>query len=157
MTNKIKYAGFWRRLSASLVDMLITTPVLISIFYLFGLEKYMMIPLEHDAYSLIENQKTSFNRNIIDTISIIITASYSIIFISSKYKATPGKMLFGVYIVDIDGNKLSGKRATARFFASILSLLLFAVGLIMIAFTKEKTALHDVICKTRVVKKNPNN
>ncbi len=153
MTKKLNYAGFWRRLSASLIDILITTPILISIVYLFGLDKYLTIEINEELYSYVENQKASINRTIIDIISIVIAAFYSILFISSKKMATPGKMLFNVYVVDLKGQKLTALRATARFFASLLSAISFGIGLIMIAFTKEKTAFHDIICSTRVVKK----
>jgi uncharacterized RDD family membrane protein YckC len=149
----LNYAGFWRRLSASLLDILVTVPILISIIYLFGLEKFLAFEIDENFYTYIENQKSSANRVIIDIISTVIAALYSIYFISSKKMATPGKMLFGIYVVDTSGNKLSCARATARFFASILSALLLGIGLIMIAFTKEKTSLHDLICSTRVIKK----
>ena len=149
--KKLNHAGFWRRISATLVDILITTPILISLLYLFGFEKYLLLEINDNLYSYVENQKALIVRHIIDAISTIIIALYSVLFITSKKMATPGKMLFGIHVVDINGKKLTKKRAAARFFASILSALLLGIGLIMIAFTKEKTALHDLICKTRVV------
>ena len=39
----------------------------------------------------------------------------------------------------------------ARFWALLLSGLVLAIGYLMVAFTQEKTGLHDLICNTRVV------
>jgi uncharacterized RDD family membrane protein YckC len=150
--KNVHFAGFWRRLSASLFDMLITAPILISLIYLFGLDKYIMIQLDETSSSFLENRTADIVNRIIDLISITIAAFYSVIFISSKKKATVGKMLFGICVVDVKGRKLTKLKAFARFFTSIISVLFFGIGVLMIPFTKEKTAFHDLICKTRVIK-----
>ena len=149
--NKLHYSGFWRRLSASLVDILITMLVLTSLMYLLGLDKYLAVELDDNIYSLVENKQANINRVIIDIVSIIIVSAYYIYFVASKRKATIGKMLFGICVVDIHGKKLTKMRALARFLASAtLVSLTFGIALIMVVFTKEKTALYVLDSSTLV-------
>ncbi len=153
--NKLHYSGFWRRLSASLIDILITMPIIISLSFLFGLDKYITVELGDGVSTLVESQKAVIFRSIIDIISVVIAAFYSVVFVASKKKATIGKIIFGICVVDSNGNQLTRTRALVRFLSSIiLTTLTLGLGLIMIAFTKEKTALYDLACKTRVIKKD---
>jgi uncharacterized RDD family membrane protein YckC len=157
MTNKLNYAGFWRRLSASLIDVLISLPILISIIYLFGLEKYLEITIDDNFNSYAKNQYFILNRLLIDLISITVVATYSILSISSTKQATIGKRIFNIYVTDINGAKLTRLKATKRFFASIfLTTTTLGIGLLIIAFTKEKTALYDILCATRVIRRTNN-
>ncbi|MBS3800254.1 MAG: RDD family protein, partial [Thioalkalivibrio sp.] len=63
------------------------------------------------------------------------------------------KRLFGLRVVDFDGERISFARATGRHFASILSGLTLGIGYIMVAFTRRRQALHDLIAQTLVVRK----
>jgi uncharacterized RDD family membrane protein YckC len=72
---------------------------------------------------------------------------------SSSKQATLGKLAVGIKVTDANGNRLSFWRATGRFFAKILSGLALGIGYLMIAFTKNKQGLHDMIAGTIVVKK----
>jgi len=155
--DKFRYSGFWRRLSASLVDILITMPVLIALMYLLGLDRYTAVQLDDNLYSLVENKQANINRTTIDIVSLIVVSIYYIAFIASARKATLGKMLFGICVVDTKGHQLTKLRAFARFMAStILVPLTLGIAVIMVAFTKEKTALYDLVCDTRVIRKNYN-
>ncbi len=69
-----------------------------------------------------------------------------------RWQATLGKKLLGMKVVDYAGNRISFGRATGRYFAGFLSVLLLFIGLIMVAFTKRKQALHDKLASTLVVK-----
>ena len=149
-SDKLVYAGFRIRTLATLIDMVITAPFFIAIIYLLGQNEYTLIRIDDDFYSQLENINVSASNRISDIISWVISISYSVFFISSKKQATIGKRVCEIYVATKDGHKLGKLRALARFFASILSVLLLGIGFIMIAFTKEKTALHDLICGTRV-------
>lgn len=153
MKTQLNYAGFWRRTSASLLDMIITLPILISLVHIFGLDKHSLIQLDENIYSVLDNKKSLWIERVVDILSFVIFSIYSVFFVSSKRKATIGKIAFGIYVTDINGNKISKMRALARLLVSVPSVLT-GVGVLMIAFTKEKTALHDMICSTRVIKKD---
>jgi uncharacterized RDD family membrane protein YckC len=71
---------------------------------------------------------------------------------SSNFQATPGKMIMGLKVTDLDGGALSFSRATARYFSKILSGLPLYAGYVMILFTVRNQGLHDKIAKTQVVR-----
>lgn len=147
---KLVYAGFRIRTLATLIDMVVTAPFFIAVIYLLGQNDYTLIQIDDDFYSKLETINVSASNRISDIISWTISIGYSVFFISSKKQATIGKRICEIYVATKDGHKLTKLRACARFFASILSVLTFGIGVIMIAFTHEKTALHDLICGTRV-------
>jgi hypothetical protein len=146
--NQEIYAGFVVRLVATVIDMIITAPIIWAALHIIGFDM-SHLPTIEQVMSGVQVKETSETR-MADFTSWIISITYSIHFITSKQQATPGKRIMNIYIATKDGKKLSVNRCFARFFASILSGLLFGIGFLMIAFTKEKTALHDLICKTRV-------
>ena len=69
--------------------------------------------------------------------------------------ATPGKRLLGLSIERPDGSRIGPGRAIARYFATLLSLALLGVGFIMAGLREDKRALHDLICDTVVVQREP--
>jgi len=153
------YAGFVVRLVATIIDTLITLPMIWAMFYVIGLDfsampttDQMLDQILSDAKPIVENT----TQKIADFISWVVMIFYSVYFLTSEKQATPGKRIMNIYVGTIDGQKLSVNRCFARFFASILSGLLFGAGFLIILWTKEKTALHDVICDTRVYYTNSN-
>ena len=70
---------------------------------------------------------------------------------SSSYQATLGKMIFGMKVTDLNGNRISFERATGRHFAKILSSIL-GIGYIMVGFTERKQGLHDLLAGTLVLR-----
>jgi len=85
--------------------------------------------------------------------ALVLWLVYSVLMESSPMQATLGKRLVGLKVTDYDGNRISLARATVRFVFKPLSLLVFGIGYLMIAFTKKQQALHDMIAKTLVVKR----
>jgi len=79
-----------------------------------------------------------------------LPAAFEIFFIG-KYGATPGKMLMKIKVVAPDGDRIGYGRATGRYFAKMLSGLILYIGFLMAFWDDEKRALHDRICKTRVI------
>jgi uncharacterized RDD family membrane protein YckC len=72
---------------------------------------------------------------------------------SSSYQATLGKMIFGMKVTDLNGNRISFERATGRHFAKWLSAMIFCIGYIMVGFTERKQGLHDLLAGTLVLRK----
>jgi len=72
---------------------------------------------------------------------------------SSSRQATLGKMAVGIIVTDLEGNKISFGRATARHWAKVISGLTLFIGYIMTGFTAKKQALHDMIAECLVVVK----
>ena len=78
---------------------------------------------------------------------------YASLMESSTLQATLGKLFFGIQVTDTLGERISLLRATGRHFAKYLSMCIFAVGFLMVAFTRRKQALHDMVAECLVVRK----
>ena len=81
--------------------------------------------------------------------SSLIGAAYSIVF-HWLWGQTLGKMALQIRVVSVDGAPLSFGQAVGRYFATILSALIFGIGFIMAGVRSDKRALHDLLAGTRV-------
>jgi uncharacterized RDD family membrane protein YckC len=72
---------------------------------------------------------------------------------SSKYQATLGKMVLGIVVTDMNGQRISFGRAVGRNLAKIVSQIILCIGYLMIAFTQKKQGLHDIMANCLVVAK----
>jgi uncharacterized RDD family membrane protein YckC len=73
---------------------------------------------------------------------------------SSPSQATIGKRTMGIYVTDLQGQRLSFGRASGRFFSKLITNMIpFWIGWIMAAFTERKQALHDMIAGTLVLRR----
>lgn len=147
-----KYAGFWLRFAAYVIDYIVVD-LLMLVPYLIG-----SLILEYvDAYYYDITDETSL---ILIAIAFVILGIGSLMALlyypilhSSKWQATLGKMAVGIKVVDIYGNRISFLRAFGRYFATIISTVILFIGYIMAGFTEKKQTLHDIIAGTLVVKK----
>lgn len=73
---------------------------------------------------------------------------------SSKWQATLGKKALGLAVTDLKYNRISFLRATYRHLMKIVSIFTAFIGFIMAGFTEKRQALHDIIAKTLVVRKD---
>ena len=128
----MKYAGFWIRLGALVIDCIIIVPLNNYILSYIGDGSILRI--------LVPN---------------LIWWVYTAGLISSSLQATLGKKILGLKVVDLNGNRISFGKATGRFLASILSGLILGIGYLMVAFNPKKQGLHDQIAGTYVVKNTP--
>jgi len=131
----IEYAGFWRRVAASFLDNAVTT------FVGLGLGIVVVI-FNIPIQQIISN-----------FVPLLIFWLYFSLMESSDGQATIGKRILGIKVTGTGGNKISFLRATGRTFAKFLSVITLGIGFLMIAFTKKKQGLHDMISETIVVKR----
>jgi DNA polymerase-3 subunit epsilon len=136
ISNKVEYAGFWLRLGAGIIDLIIANMIGAIIFLLF-------LGVPNDAKS----SEASAN-----AMGMLCGWLYYALMESSSSCATVGKLLFGIKVTDEHGNKIGFGKATGRFFGKFLSLLILYIGFLMIGFTKRKQGLHDQLARTLVVK-----
>ena len=71
---------------------------------------------------------------------------------TGKNQATLGKMVVGIKVTDLSGNRVTFGRATGRYFGKILSALTVFVGFMMAGWTTKRQALHDIMADTLVVR-----
>ncbi len=137
--ENVVYAGFWRRVMASLVDFIVW--LFISVIFVVAL------------YALTGSGLRAANSLPANLFTFIASWLYSAIMESSDKQATLGKMAIGIVVTDLEGNKISFGKATGRYFAKILSTLILLIGYMMAGFTQKKQALHDMMAGTLVVVK----
>ncbi|MBA2871570.1 putative RDD family membrane protein YckC [Anoxybacillus calidus] len=135
--QKTKYAGFWLRLGAYILDSIILFPVGFVLGFVFGL-----LEPEDGTIGVI-----------LQFLIFVVTWLYFALMESSSIQGTLGKKIVGIQVTDTDGNKISFLRATGRHFSKILSSLILLIGYIMAGFTSKKQALHDMIAGCYVVRK----
>ena len=145
------YSGFFRRLLAFMLDMLLVS---IPSILLFG--SMLTLQLENADVNPTDAQIALLGITVLTAqlVSVLIAWLYYALLESGKYQATLGKRLLGIKVVGKNGQRISFARATGRFFAKALSYLTLYIGFIMAGFTSQKRALHDLVAETYVVKKS---
>jgi len=141
-----EFAGFWIRLAAFALDY---------VFYVLAAFVFVNATLLIATifFTLEEIQDFVFERPLVgDAAGILIMLLYQGVFVAGRWQATPGKRLLGLHIVRTDGERVTSAWAALRFLCYFLSLLPFGAGFAMIFFSRERCALHDIICRTRVVR-----
>ena len=148
-TTKIslRYAGFWRRFTAILID---------GVIYLT-----LAIPM-------------SYSPSYLSPFLSLLVMVYIVIFESSPLKATVGKLIMGIALTDLDGNQISLARSIARYLTWMFPLFLCAIamlntyntslsiglwGVVIVILTisffksKKKQCLHDYFTKCVVIRR----
>lgn len=136
--DSLHYAGFWIRFVAKFIDGLVLLAFNMAVGLVFVLAAGVSNESMADSASL-------------QLVFQCIGLAYATFFIG-RFGATPGKMACGLKVVSPDGGAIGYGRALARQLAEYLSALILMIGYIMAAFDSEKRALHDRICRTRVVR-----
>jgi uncharacterized RDD family membrane protein YckC len=149
----IRYAGFWIRFVARVIDGLlvgiVSSIILIPLTFL-GIGGASLVNTRDPATALAALPALMGVIGISFIVRIGLFAAYEIYFVSSR-GATPGKMALGLKIIRADGGPVPVGLATGRFFAQFLSAFILYIGYIMAGFDPEKRALHDRLCETRVI------
>lgn len=145
------YAGFWRRFVAYMIDNLILSIPSVIIAMLFGIGAVLSSGFDEDLITPSAIFALVLTAIWIGVLIYVIQIIYYAAFESSKYQATPGKLALGVIVTDMDGGPISFGRALGRNVGKLLSGLLLNIGYIMVAFTRQKQALHDMLADCLVV------
>lgn len=134
MNEEVKYAGFWARTGATIIDTL-----------------WMAVALGLLLFMTVGNaQEPSMAAVLIQTVIpfIVVMAFWSL------KQATPGKMLFGMRIVDAETlEKVPTIRLVVRYIAYIISSIPLGLGFIWVGFDKRKQGWHDKIAGTVIVRR----
>lgn len=156
--KNIKYAGFLIRVIASIVDtVVLALPIAIVIYVLsdgswFNFSQYqqnMQMAMGGNLHALDKQPETSFTWELIFEISVLIV---TILFWKRWRGATPGKKFVHIKIVDAKSfQDIDNKQSLTRSLGYIPSTLLFGLGFLLIAFRKDKRALHDLLANTAVI------
>lgn len=133
----IEYAGFWRRVAASLIDTILMIIVL----------ALLAVPLGLMGMPIMQGHSGSFF--ITDIIPMVIVVLFWL-----KFGATPGKQLLDCKIVDArTGRPLRLGQSILRYLGYILSTIPLFLGFFWIGWSRRKQGFHDYIAKTVVIHK----
>lgn len=152
MMGQLKPAGFWIRVLAAIIDGILAVVLtwIISIL----INDNTSNQLQH-SYNQAPGEWSASFEYMASTSEVIANLIYGIIFViiftATQYKGSPGKLICRIQVVNPDMSKIGIGKSIGRYFSYILSGMIFMVGFMMAGWTKEKRALHDMICNTRVV------
>ena len=140
----MEYAGFWRRSVAMSIDGI-----------LLGVVQAVL------TIGLIGSLTTAENGEegaigvviVLNLLVLVIIWLYFSLMESSKIQGTLGKMLVGIVVTDVGGNRISFGRASGRYFGKFVSGVILMIGYLMAAFTERKQALHDIMAGCLVIRK----
>jgi len=139
---QVEYAGFWIRVGATLIDMLLIAVVslLAAMPVLFFINNFTYLEAEESA------------RRLSILLDWALPAVLIILFWIYR-QATPGKMAVRVKIVDArSGGKPSVGQCIGRYFAYFPSFMFFGIGILWVAFDERKQGWHDKLAGTLVIK-----
>ena len=134
-----KYAGFWVRLGAVILDCLLTLLITGPILTLFYGDSYW------------------YSEKILGPLDILLSWIFPFVatlLFWAFFQATPGKLALGIKIVNAnDGSKPSAGQLFGRYFAYILSSLPLVLGFLWVGISKRKQGWHDLLAGTIVIYK----
>jgi uncharacterized RDD family membrane protein YckC len=140
-SNTYRYAGFWIRVAATIIDVVLmlalTVPLML---WMNGIDYYLVPAASQDILP--------------GPMDLLISCVFAVaVIVFWKYRsATPGKMVLSARIVDADtGNAMSLGQCIVRYFAYIVSILPLGMGFLWIAVDRRKQAWHDKIAGTVVI------
>ncbi len=150
----LRYAGFWRRFFASWIDSFIIGLVIGPIYALVAGGSSALLSTAASEQAMAD-AVTAYSgiMVVISLIFIPLTFLYYCLMESSGARGTLGKLILGIRVTDLAGQRISFGRALGRNLAKMLSGLILGIGYLMVAFTARKQALHDMIAGCVVVRK----
>lgn len=145
-----RYAGFWLRFGAIIIDAILLEFVIIPISMMLG----FVIGLAGGAGGADQAAVQIVAAVLGGLFGLVAYWLYFALFESSAKQSTLGKRVVGVYVTDLAGRRISFARATGRHFAKLISSATLLIGYIMAGFTEKKQALHDMIAGTLVMRRS---
>ena len=158
-SKDIRFAGFWIRVVAYIIDGIVLNVPLYVIYanFIYGMFFYnasSILSLSTSDHSLDIKSPLMNSFGLIYFITfvmpIIFDWLYHALMESSSKSATLGKLAFGLKVVTDNGERLTFANATGRYFAKYVSAFILGIGFLMVAFQREKRGLHDFMAGTVV-------
>lgn len=145
MNETLQYAGFWRRFSAYMIDGVVIAFALNQLGTLF----WSFLSLSINSYET----QSQYHAVYLLILSVPLGWMYFSGMESSPLQATVGKLVVGLYVTDLQEQRISFGRATGRYFAKLLSGMIVLIGYLMAGFTQKKQGLHDMMANCLVLRK----
>ena len=134
------YAGYWIRLAAFCLDVIIYYVLLLLISHLFAFTESSGFAASDALVSWVF---LSY---------FFLLPFFSTVFFWTVLGATPGKWILRLQVVDENtGQRLPIAQATIRYLGYYISIIPFGIGFLWIAAHKNKQGWHDSLAKSAVV------
>ena len=152
MSDEVRYAGFWIRVVASVIDTVLTTlivgPLLWKIYGRGYFQPY--IDLYQGTLDL-QADRPMFAGPADVFLSLVLPAVGIVIFWIAR-QATPGKMVLKLRIVDANTFAApSSLQAIGRYLGYYVSIFGLMLGFLFVAFDPRKQGWHDKLARTVVI------
>jgi uncharacterized RDD family membrane protein YckC len=122
-TEQLRYAGFWPRLGALLLDMLIMLPFSALVFW--GSERFRLF----DLYYLVPGT--------------LFSLFYGV-YLVRRFGGTPGKLIVGIRIRKVSGESVGYREAFLRYLPEFLLGTLMSVALLTSVLHMTDTEYHSL-------------
>ena len=143
-SQTLQFAGFWRRLAAMMLDMVLVltlTAPLLFVIYGHGYFKWLFTSLDllniYGAWDLI----------LARILPVVL-----LLYCWHRFGATPGKMLMSCRITDSESRQpMSWPKSVTRLACYAASSLPLNLGFFWIGWDRQKQGFHDKMAKTLVL------
>ena len=146
------FGGFWQRLFALFVDLLLILLFLL-IFSLIEGRVYNLV-IQRTILDAGGETLASIGRmfTVVRTLVMIFLPLLYFTVLEAWLRGTFGKRLFGLVVVKENCQRVGIFRSVVRNLAKSVSCLLFCVGFLMVMFTGRRQGLHDFLAGSYVMK-----
>lgn len=136
-SGSIRFAGFWMRFWAYLLDLIV----------IGSIERLIINPL----FRFLEIPLVEFNMFAPISIASAIIFYLYFVLMTKYFNQTLGKMVFGLKVIDLKSEKLSWGTILFREWIGRFISATIVVGYIVIAFLPKKQGIHDLFTDTSVI------
>lgn len=153
------YAGFWLRLVAAILDNIILFVPVVPLWILMFASLVPEIAAARGNPMLL--MASMFPRLIFFVLLFVVVKwLYWALMESSNWQATVGKKALGLYVTDLEGNRVSFGKASGRFWGGRglsnvpgVGGLYYLIDCICAGVTERKQAVHDMIAGCLVMRR----
>jgi uncharacterized RDD family membrane protein YckC len=148
----LEFAGFWRRLTAALIDLFALAVISSVIFLIFA-------PYQWFGFNGFWATGDVFKEPVWRALPYLVGGNLLSLLVNIAYFVgfwlwrgqTPGKMLMNIKLVRTDASNVTISVALLRYLGYIVSGAVLFIGFIWIAFDSQKQGFHDKMAETYVV------
>lgn len=162
-----RYGGFWLRVLALIIDGLVISGIVWLALRFTPLYVYArgfvanVIPIENfevlqealQQSRVVLERGEFLNWMVLASTNAVIAALYFVILQATPLQATIGKAILGLRLITSKGDNVGLFRSLWRYICTFISSAIFGIGFLFAGWTREKTALHDMLAGTRVVRR----
>lgn len=138
-TRNLEYVGFWPRVGATIIDVL--------------LQMVIVLPITYAIYGRFSSPTGAFFMGTADLVVNFILPAVAVIALWVRFGATPGKMAMSAKVVDADtGEPLTIAASLLRYVGYFISTIPLGLGLIWVGLDRKKQGWHDKLANSVVIR-----